>query len=159
MAAVLLVDDDRNHLQSMWRAFWLDGRHEAERFTNSQEALARAKQRSFDVVICDYRMPDMDGMEFLKHFRALQPEAYRLLISGYADMALFSTAMKDDRVDFFLEKPCEGIQLLRAVDDGLERMSAGKEVRRLQLELESLRREHDDLVKRVSEHAPHLLKE
>jgi DNA-binding NtrC family response regulator len=152
-----LVDDDRNHLQAMWRAFKLDGRHEAEKFSSSQEALARAKDRAFDVVVCDYRMPEMDGMEFLKQFRALQPAAYRLLISGYGDLALFSTALKDDRVDHFLEKPCEGIQLLRAVDAGLERMSTGKEVRRLQQELESLRREHDELVKRVSAHAPHLL--
>lgn len=157
MAKILLVDDDRNHLQAMWRAFWLDGRHEAERFTDPQEALTRAQGCSFDVVICDHRMPGMDGMEFLKQFRELQPDAWRILITGYADRALFSTAARDDRVQHLLEKPCEGIQLLAAVEEGLARVQAGREIAQLRQDLEALRREHAQLVQRVTERAPELL--
>jgi len=147
MATILLVDDDRNHLNAMWRVFWLDGQHEVERFTSPNEALARAREQSFDVVITDYRMPELDGVRFLAAFREIQPESCRIMISGNADMALFRNAMNDARVHRLLEKPCEGFQLLNAVQEGLEQVSLARENARLRAELDELRRRCDELEK------------
>ena len=158
MANILLVDDDKNHLNAVWRMFWLDGQHEVERFTCAAEALVRAREQSFDVVITDYRMPAMDGVAFLKAFRELQPHASRIMISGNADMGLFRSAMKEARVHHLLEKPCESFQLLRAVEDGLEQAGMSREIERLRGEVAELQAAHRALLDLVSARAPELLK-
>jgi DNA-binding NtrC family response regulator len=150
MATILLVDDDKNHLNAMWRAFWLDGQHEVERFTSPGEALERAKEQPFDAVVADYRMPEMDGVRFLQAFRELQPQACRIMISGNADMGLFRNAMKEARVHHLLEKPCDGFQLLSAVQEGLEQVSLSRENERLRGELAALQQKFDKLSRRLS---------
>ena len=58
----------------------------ADFFSSPQEALEKARSTAYDLVLSDYRMPLMNGVQFLKSFREIQPETARLILSGYADL-------------------------------------------------------------------------
>jgi DNA-binding NtrC family response regulator len=139
MANILLLDDDQNHLNAMWRVLWLNGEHEAERFTSPTEALARAREKEFDLVVADYRMPEMDGAQFLSEFRQLQPLAFRIILSAHADTELFRAAINSAQIHHFIQKPCDGFILMQVVSDGLAQVGLSREVVRLQAELETTR--------------------
>ena len=86
MYRILLVDDEQNVLNALKRE--LKEVYEIETFTNPAEALRRCGEVNFDLVISDYQMPEMNGIEFLKQFGKLQPDASRLILSGQADSIL-----------------------------------------------------------------------
>ena len=154
MARILLVDDDKNNLSAMARVLrQLDEVDEVERFESAEEALARAAEVTFDLVISDYRMPQMDGARFLEAFRALQPHAYRIIVSGFADMELFQSAINRAQIHRFIEKPSDGFLLAKAVQEGLAQASLQHEVVVLRHELQRLQ----ELLQGVAAKAPELL--
>ena len=92
MYRVLLVDDEPNILAALRRSLaaidarQLDGDALLfEAFTSPEAAIKRSDEQDFDLVISDYRMPSMNGVEFLTRIMELQPSVPRMIISGYAD--------------------------------------------------------------------------
>ena len=79
MHRLLLVDDEENILRALRRTLTLsDGvtpAFEVETFASPAAALLRADEVKFDLVLSDYRMPEMTGVEFLRRFRVKQPDA------------------------------------------------------------------------------------
>lgn len=150
---VMLVDDDNHNLNAMWRVLrQLEG-VEVERFSNAREALQRSGEMAFDLVIADYRMPDMDGARFFEALRKTQPHSYRIIISGYTDVELFKAAINHGQIHRFIEKPCDGFMLAQAVQEGLQQTS-------MQQELEQLRgrvRQLHGLLRDIAGQAPELL--
>jgi putative two-component system response regulator len=71
LTQALLVDDSRSVLKYLQRHIEADGLVEATAFLDPVEALACAQQRAFDLVLVDYEMPHMDGISFIRAFRAL----------------------------------------------------------------------------------------
>lgn len=140
MANILLLDDDQNHLNAMWRVLWLNGEHDAERFISPSAALARAREKDFDVVITDWRMPEMDGARFLCEFRQLQPATFRVLLSTHINTELFRAAINSAQIHHFVQKPCDGFVLMQVVNEGLAQVELSRELERLRTELEMTRR-------------------
>ena len=114
---ILLVDDDPNILQALNR---LLKHYQVEMFTSGEEALVAAHETTFDIVISDYKMPEMDGVAFLTFFRALQPDAIRMILTGYADLNTAQHAINDVEVFRFISKPWNNFELLNGVKRGLE---------------------------------------
>jgi CheY-like chemotaxis protein len=77
------------------------------------------RERDIAVVISDMRMPEMDGATFLKHARALQPTAVRVLLTGQADVAAAIKAINEGQIFRFLTKPCPPEHLLSMVDEAV----------------------------------------
>lgn len=144
MANILLLDDDQNHLNAMWRVLWLNGEHEAERFVSPSEALTRAREKEFDVVIADYRMPEMDGARFLHEFRQIQPTSFRVILSAHTDTELFRAAINSAQIHHFVQKPCDGFMLMQVVAEGLAQVGLSRELARLRTELETTRQLLDE---------------
>ncbi len=69
------------------------------------EALNQARQVNFDLVISDYLMPEMNGIEFFAEFRTIQPDAIRLMLSGHADMKVLTQAINQSEIFAFIPKP------------------------------------------------------
>jgi two-component system probable response regulator PhcQ len=160
MAHIMLVDDEPHNLSAMMRVLRMQGEHEIERFETPVAALARAQETPFDIVIADYRMPDMDGARFLQAFRQIQPQAYRIIVSGYADSELFRSAINQAQLHCFIEKPIDNMVLLQAVEDGMAQSVLQREVLELRAELEQVRHLLDDrtsLLQQVAEHCPEAL--
>lgn len=121
---LMLVDDEPNVLRALERQLravdrGADPSYVIETFPCPNDALARAAQQAFDLVISDYRMPGMDGITFLTKLRAIQPHAARLLLSGQADLSALLGAINSAGVVRFLCKPWEHTELILAVETSL----------------------------------------
>ena len=82
---LLIIDDDLSILKSMEQALRPAG-YECVLCQDSHEALSRYKSEQFDVVITDYQMPGINGIEILGEIRKCDPDAYVIIITGYADL-------------------------------------------------------------------------
>lgn len=124
---ILLVDDDINVLKALRRVLSLTPcvagnqrfRLVIEAYDSPHAALAMAHERHYDLVLSDYRMPSMDGTEFLTAFRALQPHAARLILSGYADLNGLIKAINEVGIQRFIAKPWNDYELVSAVAHAL----------------------------------------
>lgn len=96
-------------------------RFNVEACTAPQEALDRAWEMDFDLVIADYRMPEMDGTRFLEAFRRIRPDAARILLSGEADMDVLADAINRAEIFSFIQKPWTEFDLRIAVTQAITR--------------------------------------
>jgi response regulator RpfG family c-di-GMP phosphodiesterase len=122
MYRVLLVDDEPNILSALRRSLaaidarLLDGEAlHLETFTSPEAAIKRSEEEDFDLVISDYRMPSMNGVEFLTRIMELQPAVPRMIISGFADREAIIAAINEVNLMRFVEKPWNDDVLRQAV--------------------------------------------
>jgi len=113
MNKILLVDDEQSVLDALRRE--LRSLFEIETFSNPVEAIERCKQVKFDLVVADYKMPEMNGIEFLKQFGELQSDAARLVLSGEADIDALVRTINETHIYRFLSKPWEKAELLSSI--------------------------------------------
>ncbi|MFK7885362.1 MAG: response regulator [Gammaproteobacteria bacterium] len=112
---ILLVDDEPGVLRSLERLLRRNG-YRVEKFTDASEALAAAAgSGSFKIVISDYRMPTVNGVEFLTQLRKQSPEIVRIMLSGEADRDAILASINDAGIFRFLTKPWEDQQLLDVI--------------------------------------------
>ncbi len=116
-AKILLVDDEPNILKALSR---LLRDYQLVTASGGEEALLIAEQTAFDLVITDYKMPGMDGISFLVKFMQLQPDAIRLILTGYADLEITLHAINEIGVFRFINKPWNNLEIINAVEKGLE---------------------------------------
>lgn len=118
---ILLVDDEPNILNALKRELSALPDHPVEVLTctDPEEALKLAGKETFDLVISDFRMPQMDGISFLRKFSTVQPDAMRMMISGQADMETMQNAINESRVYRFIPKPWDTDFLRSAVGQAL----------------------------------------
>lgn len=115
---VLFVDDDQEILASYARA--LRKRYAVEVAVGPQVGLSMLEAGlDVAVVVSDLRMPGMDGVEFLGRVRELRPEAVRIILTGFADIAVAMAAVNKSKVFSFLTKPCPEQDLEEALTAGL----------------------------------------
>ena len=140
-ARVLYVDDEPNLCKAFLRIFGNEPGLEVHVMTSPTAALERITKESFDVIVSDLRMPDMDGIAFLSGARRQRPEARRLLISGYADFETALVAINKIGVDRLLTKPWNTYDVVSAVQAAADHVSLLKENARVHEELRSKNKE------------------
>ena len=115
---VLCVDDDQDVLdgfkQNLRRKFNL---HLA---TDPEQAIAKLKEKSFEVILSDMRMPGMNGAEFLHQSRKFAPDAVRLLLTGQCDVESAMSAVNDGQIFRFLTKPCASKDLQEVIQAAVQ---------------------------------------
>jgi len=116
---VLLVDDDFNILQAYTRA--LRSNFKVSTADNGADGLQIIKEEGpFAVVVTDYRMPKMDGIQFLAHTKGLTPDTIRIMLSGQADLEVSIQAVNEGNIFRFLNKPCPTEQLIKVLNAATE---------------------------------------
>ncbi len=103
MLDILLIDDDELVRQTMSMLLEREG-FRVTGAAGGREAIELGRGQLFDLVICDVRMGDMNGLETLAALRSSLPEAHMILITGYADESTPVEALRL-RVDDYLRKP------------------------------------------------------
>lgn len=139
MSKILILDDETSILQSLQRLLRVAPCRvgarvyslEVETFSSPLAALERARHEPFDLFLTDFRMPEMDGVAFLRAVRELQPDAARLIISGFADMNVLMQAINEIGIDRFIGKPWNDYELVTAIAQTLAQHELLIENRRL----------------------------
>ena len=118
-AKILFVDDDASLLASYKRQ--LRKQYHIETALGGQEGLELIEQNGpYAVIVSDFRMPFMDGIEFLARVREIAPETVRIMLTGSADMQLAIQAVNEGNIFRFLTKPCSADVLGESLDTGIE---------------------------------------
>jgi response regulator RpfG family c-di-GMP phosphodiesterase len=119
--SLLILDDEEMVLTSLRNLFRLQTEYEVIVHSSAKEALGSAGTRPVDLVISDYLMPEMDGITFLARFKEIQPQAIRVLLTGYADKENAIRAINQVGLYQYIEKPWDNAELLVVVKNGLEK--------------------------------------
>jgi CheY-like chemotaxis protein len=120
---ILCVDDDLGILEAYRRL--LGRRYEVYLARGPLQGLAKLEGGpDFAVVLTDMRMPEMDGVEFLRRVRECRPRARRIVLSGDAERETAVRAINEGRVDAFLTKPCPSQRLAEAVEEACRQWCA-----------------------------------
>ena len=100
---ILLIDDDEWIRDSLSLYFEGEGCHLLALET-AEEGIEALKGQNYDIIMVDYRLPGMDGLEFLKRIQKTQSHAMKVFITAYKSKEVVSKAMKIG-IDDFIEKP------------------------------------------------------
>ncbi|MGN0005604.1 MAG: HD domain-containing phosphohydrolase [Candidatus Gastranaerophilaceae bacterium] len=118
MYKILLVDDEPDNLALLYRT--LRGKYELIKTTSPIEALDILSKNHIDLVISDHKMPEMDGVEFLKRVYDNYPDTMRLLVTAYTDSVILIDAINYAKIYRYIKKPYEPSELLLTVANTLE---------------------------------------
>lgn len=118
---VLLIDDDENLLRSIVRL--LRSFYDISTANCATEALEILEDKSFPVIISDYKMPGMDGLTLLGKIKASFPQSVLVLLTGYADVTLAINALNQGVCYKFLQKPCSAQDIGEAINGCYEKYS------------------------------------
>jgi EAL domain-containing protein (putative c-di-GMP-specific phosphodiesterase class I) len=118
MARILVADDDAHVLRSVGRVLKSAG-HEVHTESLGERCLDAAAAQPFDVILVDYNLGRMDGLEVLQRMRELQPRCVRMLMTGELALPLVITAVNVGKVSRVIEKPFEANTLVETVREAL----------------------------------------
>jgi len=133
MFSILLLDDEPHVLSALRRTLRtpLGDQVKVETFTDPHDALARVGERRYDLIVSDFRMPLMDGIQFLRFARELQPEALRMVVSASTEINGVMSAINDVGVFRYIVKPWTAEVLIDDVRAALAQSQANQEQRAL----------------------------
>ena len=117
---ILLVDDEKDFLSIMSERMQARGM-KVSTATSAWEAIQMAETESFDAIILDLQMPEMDGLEALKVLKAKKPELQVILLTGHATVERGIEAMKLGAMDL-MEKPAD----LKTLTEKIKKAQAKK---------------------------------
>jgi two-component system response regulator PilR (NtrC family) len=129
MAELLIADDEKGYREVL-RAIFEDQGHTVHTVVNGRGALAHLKRDPCDVVISDVRMPDMDGIEFLRAARGFYPDIGIVMMTAFGTIDTAREAFKLG-ADDFIQKPFNNEELRLIVERTLERRAMVHENRAL----------------------------
>ncbi len=115
---VLYVDDERNNLMSFKASFRLD--FEVLLANSPDEAFDLLKKHKPQVIISDYRMPFMTGVEMFEKIRLIHPEPFRVLLTAYGDVEALTDAINKGQIFRYIKKPWIEDEIRNVVKDATE---------------------------------------
>jgi two-component system, NtrC family, response regulator AtoC len=130
---LLIVDDDAGQRQSLALLLGESG-YEVEAEGDPERALKRASVEEFDLILCDVRMPKMDGLTFLRRYRAEKGEALLIMMSAYGNEDAAIAAMREGAYDY-LQKPFRPDEVTMTIRKAAEREKLRREVETLRSSL------------------------
>jgi DNA-binding NtrC family response regulator len=132
---ILLIDDEPE-LRELLEEQLLEAGHRVQTAVDGMDGMDQLVRRVFDVVICDVRLPKIDGLTLLRHVRKESPSTDVILMTAYADVSQAVSALKEGAYDY-LTKPFD-------VDELLLQTRRMDETRTLRHELDKARNELGD---------------
>lgn len=128
---ILVADDEEPILSICERYLSLSG-YKVSLAVNGQDAIQSLIQQDFDLVLTDYIMPDIDGMELIKQIRESKPHIGVVMMTGFSTVELAVSAMKNGADDFVM-KPLNFKEISFTLEKVLKSREMSEEVRRLRV--------------------------
>jgi DNA-binding NtrC family response regulator len=123
--SILIVDDEKNIRLTLFHALE-DSDLDIDSAINGEEALSKLKEKTFNMILLDLKLPGMDGMEVLRRVRASYPEVRVIIISAHGTIESAVEALKQGAVDF-IEKPFVPREIRELVSKVIERERISKQ--------------------------------
>ncbi|MGA2956484.1 MAG: sigma-54 dependent transcriptional regulator [Thermodesulfobacteriota bacterium] len=130
---ILIVDDENVQLE-MLKGFLVKQGYGVDTAKDGKRGLEKFKRGSFDLILTDLRMPEMDGLQLLKEVKGLNPEVVVVILTAYATVGTAVAAMKEGAYDY-LTKPIELDELLLLIQRVGREIGLSRENRELKEQL------------------------
>ncbi len=139
---IVIVDDEEIITSNLRMLLKLEGYNPPNIFNSPLEALEYIRSNRVDLVISDFYMPGLNGIELLKKARKSNPHATLILLTGYADKESAIRAINEIGLYRYIEKPWDNDDLMLCIKNGLEKIQLNEIIKKQQ-EIERLR---DDFI-------------
>lgn len=121
MANILIIDDEKAIRKTLSEILSYEG-YKIEEAADGEEGLKKFGSTTFDVVLCDIKMPKMDGIEFLEKARQINPDVPIIVISGHGNIETAVEAVKKGAFDY-ISKPPDLNRLLITLRNALDKQT------------------------------------
>ncbi|HTN43237.1 MAG TPA: sigma-54 dependent transcriptional regulator [Nitrospiria bacterium] len=125
MPSVLIVDDEKVQTSILGDILTHEG-YDVTTENNPEQALALAQNQSFDLVICDMKMPQMDGIESLKRLRKINPDLNVIIMTAFGTIETAVKAMREGAFDYVM-KPFSKEELLITIQRAIKNQELVRE--------------------------------
>jgi DNA-binding NtrC family response regulator len=129
MAEILIIDDEKS-IRNVLKDILSNEGFVVTEAADGEEGLEKFTNQNFDLVLCDIKMPKLDGIEFLSAAMLLKPETPIIMISGHGNIETAVDAVKKGAYDY-IAKPPDLNRLLITIRNALDKNSLVKETKRL----------------------------
>lgn len=121
MADLLIIDDEKAIRKTLTEILSFEG-YKIEEASDGEEGLRKFKEKTYDVVLCDIKMPKLDGIEFLQKAGEFNPDVPIIMISGHGNIETAVEAVKKGAYDY-ISKPPDLNRLLITIRNAMDRSS------------------------------------
>lgn len=148
---IVVVDDEKIVTSAFSTLLKVEGFTDAHFFNSPKEAIKFLGENTPDLIISDFLMPEMNGLEFLSEAKRLHPEVSRILLTGYADKENAIRAINEVGLYRYIEKPWNNDDLIINIKNGIERSYLLSQLRQKISELEVAKKELEKYSKNLEE--------
>lgn len=119
MAEILVIDDEKAIRKTLTEILLFEG-YKIDEAPDGEEGLKKFKEKTFDLVLCDIKMPKLDGIEFLQKAGEINPDVPIIMISGHGNIETAVEAVKKGAFDF-ISKPPDLNRLLITIRNAMDK--------------------------------------
>ena len=145
MADILIIDDEKAIRKTLTEILSFEG-YKIEEAADGEEGLKKFKEKNYDLVLCDIKMPKLDGIEFLQKAGEINADVPVIMISGHGNIETAVEAVKKGAYDY-ISKPPDLNRLLITIRNAMDKSS-------LVTETKVLKRKVSRVQEMIGESAP-----
>src|SRR3982750_4577168 len=127
MPTILIIDDEKAIRKTLSEILSFEG-YKIDEASDGEEGLKRFKDKTYDVVLCDIKMPKIDGIEFLEKSRESNADVPIIMISGHGTIETAVEAVKKGAFDY-ISKPPDLNRLLITIRNAMDKTKLVKEAK------------------------------
>jgi serine phosphatase RsbU (regulator of sigma subunit)/CheY-like chemotaxis protein len=142
---IVLVDDEDFVLTSIKSLLELETSYRILTFESPREALGAIKRNPVDVIVTDFFMPELNGIQFLMAVKEIYPDLPAVLLTGYADKENAINGINKVGLFQYIEKPWDNDQLIMVIKNAIETTNLRRQLRDKISELDNTIRQKEDL--------------
>src|SRR6476619_4276639 len=129
MPEILIIEDEKAIRKTLTEILSFEG-YKIEEAADGEEGLKKFKEKNYDLVLCDIKMPKLDGIEFLEKAREINDEVPIIIISGHGNIETAVEAVKKGAYDY-ISKPPDLNRMLITLRNAMNKPTLSKETRTL----------------------------
>jgi DNA-binding NtrC family response regulator len=129
MANILIIDDEKAIRKTLTEILSFEG-YKLEEAADGEEGLRKYREKTYDVVLCDIKIPKIDGIDFLQKAEEINADVPIIMISGHGNIETAVEAVKKGAYDF-IQKPPDLNRLLITIRNAMERNTLVNETKSL----------------------------
>ena len=121
MPSILIIDDEKSIRKTLTEILSYEG-YKIDEASDGEEGLKKFKEKNYDLVLCDIKMPKLDGIEFLEKAREINDEVPIIIISGHGNIETAVEAVKKGAYDY-ISKPPDLNRMLITLRNAMDKTS------------------------------------